>query len=153
MKRFLSTRKTLGAATVALLCVSAPVLAEDKAVFTTGEDVRAEISEAMEAVADYSDQERDQAVAEAREAMTRLDAELDRRGAALRDNWSDLSESARDSATERLRELREARNALGERYGALQTGAASAWGDLTTGFSDAWKSFADAWDAADEETS
>jgi hypothetical protein len=54
-------------------------------------------------------------------------AELERREQSLRDNWAEMSDSARETAQARLRELREARNTLGERYGALQSGTNSAW--------------------------
>jgi len=115
-------------------------------------EIRAEISEAMEAIAAYSAQERDEAMAEARAALTRIDAEIERREQALRENWADMSDAARDSAQARLRDLRAARNRLGERYGALEAGTAGAWDELKTGFSDAWNAFSDAWTAADEDT-
>lgn len=153
MQPLYSTKSAAGAALIALLTLSSPLLAETDKPFTTSEDVRSEISEAMEAIADYSDQERDQALAKAREAMNRLDAELNRRGQALRDNWSDLSESARETASERLQDLQEARNALGERYGALQSDAKSTWDNVNTDFSEAWESFSNAWTAADEDAS
>jgi len=128
-----------------------PALAQDNAALTTTDDVRAEVSEAMDAIANYSEQERDKALTKAREALTRLDAEIERREQALRENWSDMSDSAQETARARLKDLREARNTLSERYGALQSGASSAWDELKSGFSDAWSSFSDAWSAADEE--
>lgn len=139
------------ATVVALL--SLPAAAQDSGALTTADEVRAEISEAMDAIADYSEQERDQALAEAREALNRLDAEIERREQALRDNWADMSGPARETAQAQLQNLRAARNRLGERYGALETGASNAWGELKTGFSDAWSAFSDAWRSADEDTS
>lgn len=139
------------ATVVALL--SLPAAAQDSGALTTADEVRAEISEAMDAIADYSEQERDQALAEAREALNRLDAEIERREQALRDNWADMSGAARETAQARLQNLRAARNRLGERYGALETGTNNAWDELKTGFSDAWSAFSDAWRAADEDTS
>jgi len=143
-----------GIAAAALLAVaSAPALAQDdNAALTTTDDVRAEVSEAMDAIADYSEQERDEALSKAREALARLDAEIERREQALRENWSDMSDSAQDTARARLKDLREARNTLSERYGALQSGASSAWDELKSGFSDAWTAFSDAWSDADDDT-
>lgn len=131
--------------------LAAPVAAQETEALTTADEVRAEISDAMEAIAAYSEQERDQALAEAREALNRLDAEIERREQALRENWSEMSDAARETAEARLRDLRQARNRLGERYGALESGASSAWNELRTGFSDAWSAFSDAWSAADED--
>ncbi|MCF3974701.1 hypothetical protein [Paracoccus salsus] len=146
---FLDTLRVAGVA--ALLAL--PAAAQDAESLTTADEVRAEISEAMDAIGSYSEQEREQALAEAREALDRLDAEIDRREQALRENWAEMSEAARKTAEARLRDLRQARNRLGERYGALESGASSAWDELKTGFSDAWGAFSEAWSAADEDSS
>ncbi|MCZ0812139.1 MAG: hypothetical protein ACQEVT_12785 [Pseudomonadota bacterium] len=128
-----------------------PAAAQDQDALTTTDDVRAEISEAMNAIAAYSEQERDQALAQAREALNRLDAEIARREQALRENWAEMSDAARETAQARVQDLRDARNRLGERYGALQAGASSAWDELKAGFSDAWSTFSESWSAADED--
>ena len=142
----------LRAAVIAVL-LAVPAAAQDVDALTTAEDVRTEISEAMHAIAAYSEQERDQALAEAREALNRLDAEIERREQALRENWAEMSDAVRETAEARLRDLRQARNRLGERYGALQSGTSNAWDELKTGFSDAWAAFSEAWRAADEDMS
>ncbi len=137
----------------AALIFTLPAAAQDAGPTVTTEEVRAEISEAMSAIAAYSEQERDKALAEAREALNRLDAEIARREEALRENWAEMSEAARATARARLQDLRAARNRLGERFGALETGTSSAWDELRTGFSNAWMAFSDAWTAADEDAS
>ncbi|SEP27900.1 hypothetical protein SAMN04490248_1722 [Salinihabitans flavidus] len=146
---FLDTLRAAGLA--ALLAM--PAAAQETDALTTADEVRAEISDAMDAIAAYSQQERDQALTEAREALNQLDAEIERREQALRENWSEMSDAARATAEARLRDLRQARNRLGERYGALESGASSAWDELKTGFSDAWGAFSEAWSAADEDAS
>ncbi len=133
--------------------LAVPAAAQDNDAQTTTEEVRAEVSQAMDAIASYSAQERDQALAEAREALDRLDAEIERREQALRENWAEMSDAGRETAQARLQDLRQARNRLGERYGALESGASSAWGELKSGFSDAWGAVSEAWSAADEDTS
>jgi len=150
-----SLRGAVLAAPVALLALSAVAQdtdAQDTDALTTAAEVRAEISEAMDAIAAYSEQERDQALTQAREALNRLDAEIERREQALRENWAEMSEQARETARGTLQDLREARNELGERYGALEAGASNAWDELKAGFSDAWNELDEAWTAADEDT-
>ena len=146
---FLMTSRA-GALAAGISAFALPAAAQDTGALTTKDEVRSEISQAMEAIAAYSEQERDQALVEARAAMTRLDAEVDRREEAMRENWAEMSDATRDIARVRLRDLREARNRLSERYGALETGASGAWGELKTGFSDAWGAFSEAWTAADK---
>lgn len=136
-------------ACAAMLASGAAVTAQDTEALTTREEVRTEISEAMDAVAAYGEQERDAALAEARAAFARLDAEIERREHALRENWSEMSQAARETAREQLQDLRAARTRLAERYGALEAGASSAWDELQAGFSDAWTAFSDAWSDAD----
>jgi chromosome segregation ATPase len=145
---FLTTIR-VGALAAALVAFALPTAAQDAGALTTTDAVRTEISQAMEAIAAYSAQERDQALAEARAAMTRLDAEIDRREEALRENWAEMSDATRETARNGLQDMRMARNRLSERYGALETGASGAWEELKTGFSGAWGAFSEAWTAAD----
>jgi chromosome segregation ATPase len=132
-----------------------PAAAQENDTENTGEltadEIRAEIGQAMETVAEYTAQERDAALAEARDALARLDAAIAEREAALRDTWAEMSTAAQEAAETRLRDLRQARNRLGERYGALQAGADDAWTALQSGFAEAWTSLAVAWQAVDEE--
>jgi chromosome segregation ATPase len=146
---FLMTLRA-GALAVGIAAFALSSAAQDTGALTTTDDVRSEISQAMEAIAAYSEQERDQALAGARAAMTGLDAEIERREEAVRENWAEMSDATRDTARARLRDLREARNRLSERYGALETGASGAWDELKSGFSNAWGAFSEAWSAADE---
>jgi len=138
-----------GALAAAIAGLALPAAAQDAGALTTTDGVRAEISEAMEAIAAYSEQERDQALTEARAALNRLDAEIERREEALRENWAEMSDATRETARARLKDMRAARNSLSERYGALETGASGAWDELKTGFSGAWGAFSEAWSAAD----
>lgn len=136
-------RGILSAAAIALACT--PAIAQDNDGLMTTKELKAEISEAMTAVADYSEQESDQALTTAKEAMMRLDAAIERREQALRDNWADMSQAAREEASDRMTDLRQARNTLSERYGALKAGTGNAWDDLKAGFSEAWTSFSGIW--------
>ena len=145
--------KLCGLATVALLVVTTiPSMAQDKTSNITEKEVRTEISQAMDAIANYSNQERDQALAEARDALDKVDAEIERREHALQENWAEMSEAARKSARSSLKDLRKARNNLAQRYGALEAGTSNAWDELKSGFSAAWKEFSEAWEAADKNS-
>lgn len=147
-------RIVCGAALAAAVAFSAvPATAQGTDAVTSAEDVRAEISQAMHAITAYSEEQGEQAVTEARGALYRLDAEIETREQALREGWAEMSEEARETARAQLRDLREARNRLGERFGALQAGTTSAWDELKAGFADAWAAFSEAWSAADEDAS
>lgn len=144
-------RLRAGALATAVAAFALPAAPQDMEAHTTTDDVRAEISEAMEAIAAYSEQESDQALVEARAALDRLDVEIERREDALRENWSEMSDATRETTRAGLQDLSAARNSLSESYGALETGAGGAWEELKTGFSGAWGAFSEAWTAADED--
>lgn len=136
----------LGAALAATFafCVL-PATAQQTDAVTSAEAVRAEISEAMDAIAAYSEQQGEQAVAEARAALDRLDTEIEGREQALREGWAEMSEEARETARAQLKQLRDARNRLGERFGGLQAGTTSAWDELKSGFAEAWDALSQIW--------
>lgn len=118
----------------------------------SGEEVRKEVSEAMEAIRGYTADRRDEAAAEIDEALTKLDAAIDRQETRLRENWDEMSEAARREAAEAAAELRRQRNRLAEWDGALKHGAQSAWDELKTGFSNAYDELRSAWEDADRKS-
>lgn len=143
----MKTIGTINAIAIAAVLSLSPVtsFAQDSKSHMTTAEVRAEVSEAMDAIADYSEQQSDEALAEAREALADIDTAIERQEQALRENWAEMSAAAREKSREQLQNLREARNELGERFGALQTGTQSAWEELKEGFSESWEAFLDAW--------
>ncbi len=121
---------------------------EGDAASMSADQVQEEATEAMQALAEYSAQERDQALSAAREAMAQLDQEIDAREETLREQWADMSKSAREQAKVSLAQLRDTRNALGERYGALESGMDSAWDELKAGFAAAYEEVVKAWESS-----
>lgn len=146
----MTTLKTALAATAIAALGTLATAQETPPGLTTSKEVRAEISEAMDAIGDYSAQQRDEALTRARYALQRFDAEIERREQVIRENWNAMSDEARETATETMQDLRSARNAVGESFGALQAGGADAWDELKTGLSDAWDALSTTWEKADE---
>jgi chromosome segregation ATPase len=104
----------------------------------TLEEVRTEVAEAMEAIAAYSEAQREEAAAEARSAVDQLDAAVAARQREMRDAWAEMTEQAREDANARLAELQSALVDLAERVGTLQAGTDSAWEELSDGLMAAW---------------
>lgn len=132
--------------------LSTASFAESPADLKTESEVRTEVSEAMAAVASYAEQERDAALTQARSALEQLDATIDATEDDLRETWADMSDEAKDAARRQMKDLRQARNVLSERYGALEAGSTEAWIELKDGFVNAWDAFAETWDNADGES-
>ncbi|PQO22280.1 hypothetical protein C2I36_13955 [Rhodobacteraceae bacterium WD3A24] len=139
-----------------LLCAPVVVPAQEAADApasgeVTAQSVREEISEAFEAIAGYSVRQRDAALAEMERLMADIDARIARLESRTREEWADMSETARARRAEALERLRARRNELSERYGALRAGAEDAWGELTRGVTRAWGALSDAWADADSD--
>lgn len=62
--------------------------AQDTDELSIPDEVRADMSDAKDAIATYCGQERDQVLAAARGALNRLDTEIERREQSLRAIWS-----------------------------------------------------------------
>jgi len=127
----------------ACLLSMAPLLLAGAATAQTDEapsleQVRENVAEAMEAIAAYSEAQREAAAAEARTALEQMDAAVAARQREMREAWAELTEPAREDANARLAELQSALVDLAERVGTLQAGADSAWVELNEGLLAAW---------------
>jgi hypothetical protein len=112
------------------------------------EDVRAQIAAAMEAIAAYSEAQREAAIADARAALDELDAAIAERQREMRADWAEMTAVARADADARLAELQTALVGLAERVGMLQAGADTAWDELNSGLVAAWDALSSAIEAS-----
>ena len=101
---------------------------------TRAEEVEQEVAEAMRAIRSFSAEQKDDAVAQAKQALKKLDAQIDRMEQQMRDGWSDLDRAARQKSRAALQRLREQRNELAEWYGGMKHGSLDAWERLKEGF-------------------
>lgn len=143
------------AATLVLVtyALTSPVAAQQNSDTVTFEEVQKEISETFEVIGKYTEQQRQEALDAFKASLERIDGRIDELEQRVRDNWSGMSEAARDQTAEALRELRVRRNRLSEAYGALQQGAGDAWSELQQGASRSWSELEKAWDEAEDAAS
>ena len=106
----------------------------DSETTTGAEEVEEEVAEAMRAIRSFSAEQKDDAVAQAKQALKKLDAQIDRMEQQMRDGWSDLDRAARQKSRAALQRLREQRNELAEWYGGMKHGSLDAWERLKEGF-------------------
>jgi TolA-binding protein len=127
------------------LSLSAPLSAH--AEKTTLSDVRSEISETFDSIANYSESKRDQAVEKIQQSLNSLDKSIDQLEDQTRENWQNMTEAAREKSKAALRDIRHKRNILSERFGELKSGSSDAWDELRDGFSEAWSDLKESWEA------
>lgn len=131
-----------------VLGIAVSAAAQDTGEAASLDEVQAEFSEAFEAAGDYTAAERDEALEALDATLERLDQRIARLEDRVRDDWSNMSEAARDTTSAALADLRQRRNRLSQAYGALSQGAGTAWDDLVAGVQNGWKDVERAWDEA-----
>lgn len=114
------------------------------------DDVKREAREFADALGSYSAEQKDQAVAEAQQALTELNQRVDGLKARIAERWGEMDESARQSAGKNLETLEREQDQLADRFEALRGASGDAWARVSEGFSDAYAELREAWREADE---
>lgn len=111
-------------------------------------EVRQETQELLKDLQAYGADQRDEAVAAAQSALDKADTRINKMQDWLDENWSDMSQAAREQARASMDALRERRTQVAESYGSLKTSSHSAWESMKEGFAGAYQALGDAWDDA-----
>lgn len=112
------------------------------------EEMRREVSEAVEAIRSYSIERRKEAVAEARKAMEDADRRSERLQAVMVGRWDRMDAAARQRSQDAMADLRRRRNELGEWAGGMKHGSREAWDEVKAGFIRSYRDFIDALESA-----
>lgn len=118
---------------------------------TSVEDVKRESLELAETVAEYSEEQRDEAVRKFESAVADVDQRLASFENQVEANWDDLSEAARQQARQDLQMLKTRRAELADAYEELKSDSGAAWEDIRNGFADAYADMSAAIDKAEDE--
>lgn len=115
---------------------------------TSADEVKTEAAETYEALKQYTLEQRDEAMATARERLAELDARIDKMQTRLDKRWQEMSEATREQTRDTLEGLRQQREEVAEWYGGMRHSSAEAWEEVKKGFSDSYdrlkKAFRDA---------
>ncbi len=117
----------------------------------TAQEVEKETKELINALQQYSIEQRDQAVKEIDQALKRLDGQIDELEERVENNWDTMSQAARQKAIENRKALRQQRIELAERYGSFKNSSINSWKEMKKGFSDAYQEMSDSWEQAIKE--
>ena len=112
---------------------------------------RQEMTDAAEAIKNYSVEKRDEAARKAKASLDALDVRINALEQQIDKDWDKMSKAARVQARGTMRALREQRLKVAEWYGGLQHSTANAWEDTKKGFSAAYKSLKSSWEKAEKE--
>jgi len=87
---------------------------------------------------DYSVQQRDKVVADAKEELSKLDQRIAAMQRNIDEHWEDMSATARKQTRKSLDLLRQKREEAAEWYGGLKHSSGEAWEEVKKGFSDSY---------------
>ena len=115
------------------------------------EDLKKEISEAASAIGEYSVDQKDIAIAEAKEMMRKMDKSMDDAESSMKENWHSLEESSKQSYELSKKEFHEQRKEMADWLDKMQGSSADAWEETQKGFSDAHDDLSSSWEKATEK--
>jgi hypothetical protein len=131
------------------LTVAGISFAAQKAGDNTGQkEVSQEVKEAIEAIKNYSVEQRDEAVKKVKVAMDAMDDRIHGMEERLGKKWNQMDQAAREKAQATLQSLRRKRIELAEWYGEMRQSSANAWEHVKKGFLDSYESLSKAFDKA-----
>lgn len=115
------------------------------------QEVKKEIHNTLQTIKGYSIDKKDEVMAEAKQILDKMDAQIDELEKQSNEKWQDMSEASRENSQQALRELRKKRYEIAEWYGGMKHSSADAWGEMKKGFVDSYKSLQNAFDKAAEK--
>ena len=118
---------------------------------TTGKDVGKKIDEAGTAIKNYSVEQRDEAVKNAKIALDEIDAKINKLAGEIDSKWEKLDADARKKAYESMDRMRKERNDAAEWMGALKHSSREAWGEVKNGFSKSYETLSNSFSKAKDE--
>jgi hypothetical protein len=138
---------------LAFLLAGAPMTfaAESTGGKTTGKDVSQKIDETAHAIKNYSAEQRDEALKNAKSVLADADARIDHFESKMNRDWDKMKASARKHAQETMKMLRRQRQDLSQSYGELKRSSANAWDEVKDGFAKSYDALRDSFSKASKE--
>ncbi|TAK03514.1 MAG: hypothetical protein EPO39_11860 [Candidatus Manganitrophaceae bacterium] len=109
-------------------------------------EVGQEVKEAVEAIKEYSADQRDEAVKKGKAVLDHLDGRIEQMESKLKKEWDHMSESTRKTAKTSLEGIKKQREKVAEWYGSLKESSAGAWENTKKGFLESYQAVHDSFD-------
>ena len=146
-----STAKLFAIAALFFILGSLGYAAQSAADQTTAKEVEEKTAQALQAIANYTADQRDEAIKRAKEILNDLDTRINRLESELNRNWDRMDQAARTKAQQTLAALRKHRTEVAEWYGGLKHSSSKAWEDVKAGFLKSYHELRDAFEKAVKE--
>jgi hypothetical protein len=126
--------------------------ADQKASDNTGQkEDSPKVKEALDAIKNYSVQQRDQALKKVKVAMDAMDKRIQDLEDRIESKSNQMDQAAREKARATQQSLRKKRMQLAEWYGEMRQSSSKAWDHVKKGLLDSYDSLSKAFDKAVKE--
>ena len=115
------------------------------------DDVKKELSEAMDAIRAYSEQRQADAMKEMEAVLEKMDARIAGLSEDIQKKWEALEPEAREKAKDTLERLRRLRDRLATVINEWKSGGKITWHKMKADFLDAWEEFQQSLEDKDPE--
>jgi hypothetical protein len=115
------------------------------------DDVKKELSEAMDAMRAYSGERQADAMKEMEAVLEKMDARIAALSEDIQKKWEALEPEAREKARETLERLRRLRDRLATSMEEWKSGGKSTWNKIKSDFLNAWEEFQKSLEDKDSE--
>lgn len=115
------------------------------------DEVMKEMQEAASAIGEYSVDQKDKAIVEAKELMDKLDKNMEETESSMKEKWNSLEDSAKQNYELSKKEMEKQRQELADWIDKMQDSSADAWEETKKGFAGAHDSLSSSWQRVKEE--
>lgn len=136
---------------IGLLGIAPLSSGETAADKTSMAEVKKETQDLLRTLGAYSVEQRDELLQKTKAALDNLDKRIDALEKHVDKSWDEMDTAAREKARASLKELRNQRTQVAERYGTLKNSTGDAWEHVKKRFSDAYRNLSDAWEHSEKE--
>lgn len=136
---------------ITVLGIALPGYAQTSSEKTSMEEVKQETQDLIQALKNYTADQRDEAVQKTKSALQTLDKRIDALETRIDNNWDNMNKAAREKARANLKALHKQRAKVAEWYGSMKSSTVNAWEHMKKGFSDAYSALYDAWEKSEKE--
>ncbi len=117
------------------------------------EEVKKETQDVLDALKNYTADQRDEALQKTRKALDKLDKRIKILETQVGVDRAQLSETARKKTDAALKELHKQRREVAEWSRRLKNSSTDAWDQMKKGFTEAYRAFHHSWEKTEKEFS
>lgn len=111
-------------------------------------EVGQEVKEAVEAIKEYSADQKDEAVKKGKAVLDNLDDHIEQLESRIKKDWDKMGDSTRKTAKNSLEVIQKQRNEMAKWVGSMKQSSSGAWEEVKKGFVESYETLSDSFDKA-----